>query len=142
MKDGFLRVAAATPEIRVADPETNRERIAALIREAAREGCGAVCFPELCLTGYTCGDLFKDRTLIRAAEEALRELMEETKDLDLLCAVGVPVPMGAPFITAPLCSTGESFWAYRQRRTSPITPNFTRPGTSPPGSRGQKGAGP
>jgi len=94
LKDGFFRIAAATPETRVADPEWNAEQIEALIREAADLGCGAVCFPELAVTGYTCGDLFKDRTLIKAAEAALSRLMERTKELDILCAVGVPVAHG------------------------------------------------
>ncbi|WP_369298930.1 NAD(+) synthase [uncultured Neglectibacter sp.] len=92
MKDGFLKLAAATPEVKVADPRENARRIAALIRQAAKEGCGAVCFPELSLTGYTCGDLFRDKTLLDAAEESLMWLMKDTEALDILCAVGVPVP--------------------------------------------------
>ena len=64
MTDGFFRVAAATPEIRVADCEFNRNSVAQLMRECAARGVGAVAFPELCLTGYTCGDLFRDRTLL------------------------------------------------------------------------------
>ena len=53
MKDGFFRVGAATPQVVVADVEENRRRIAALVGQAAARGCGAVCFPELSLTGYT-----------------------------------------------------------------------------------------
>ena len=92
MKDGFFRVAAATPEIRVADCEYNRSAVAALMRECAARGVGAAAFPELCLTGYTCGDLFRDRTLLSGAEDALGKLLEETKDLNLLAFVGLPVP--------------------------------------------------
>lgn len=95
MKDGFFRVAAATPEIRVADCEYNRNAVAALMRECAARGVGAAAFPELCLTGYTCGDLFRDRTLLSGAEDALAKLLEETKDLNLLAFVGLPVPRGA-----------------------------------------------
>ncbi len=91
MKDGFIRVGAATPAVSVADPEANRREIAGLIKEAAENGCAVVCFPELSLTGYTCGDLFRDRTLLEAAEQELALLMEETRELDILCAVGVPV---------------------------------------------------
>ena len=94
MTDGFFRVAAATPEIRVADCEFNRNSVAQLMRECAARGVGAVAFPELCLTGYTCGDLFRDRTLLCGAENALNELMEETKNLNLLAFVGLPVPHG------------------------------------------------
>ncbi|MCH5353019.1 MAG: NAD(+) synthase [Acutalibacter sp.] len=92
MKDGFLRLAAATPEVQVADPRENARRIAVLIRRAAEEGCGAVCFPELALTGYTCGDLFREKALLDTAEESLVWLLKDTEDLDILCAVGVPVP--------------------------------------------------
>ena len=58
MEQGFIRMAAATPKIRVADPVYNRERIAAVMGEAAARRAKVVVFPELCLTGYTCGDLF------------------------------------------------------------------------------------
>ena len=92
MKDGFYRIAAATPAVSVADVEENGKRILEHIQEAAQEGCGAVCFPELSLTAYTCGDLFKDRTLLEGAERALETLLNRTAGLDILCVAGVPVP--------------------------------------------------
>ena len=95
MQDGFFRVAAATPEVKVADVEENVRRIRSLILEAAERGCGAVCFPELALTAYTCGDLFQNRALLAGAGRGLARLMEETAHLDILCVVGVPVPVGA-----------------------------------------------
>ncbi len=108
MKDGFFRIAAATPETKVADVKANAGQIADLIRRAAGEGCGAVCFPELALTGYTCGDLFKDRTLMAAAEDGLAQLMAETAGLDILCAVGVPVPFqGALYNCAAVFHRGR-----------------------------------
>ena len=91
MRDGFFRVAAATPQVKVADVEVNAGRIVELIREAADKGCGAVCLPELAVTAYTCGDLFGSRALIRAAEEALGRILEETEELDILCVLGIPV---------------------------------------------------
>jgi len=91
MQDGFFRAASATPQGKVADVAHNIDAISALIREAAGAGCGLVCFPELSVTGYTCGDLFESRTLIRAAEQGLAKLMDDTKQLDILCVVGVPV---------------------------------------------------
>ena len=94
MKDGFFRIAAATPHVSVAGVEENLARIQEKIQEAADRGCGAVCFPELSLTAYTCGDLFKDRTLLSGAERALETLLAQTAGLDILCAVGVPVPWG------------------------------------------------
>ena len=92
MKDGFFRIAAATPQVYVADVEENLKQIQEKIKQAAGKGCGAVCFPELSLTAYTCGDLFRDRTLLLQAEQALETLMERTAGLDILCVVGVPVP--------------------------------------------------
>ena len=93
--DGFFRIAAATPEIRPADCEFNRNAVLALMRECAAKQVGAVAFPELCLTGYTCGDLFRDRTLLAGAEQALAELLKETEELNLLAFVGLPVASGA-----------------------------------------------
>ena len=101
MKDGFFRIAAATPLVSVADVETNGERILEKIRQAAEEGCGAVCFPELSLTAYTCGDLFKDRLLITGAERALEILMDRTAEMDILCVVGVLSPGRVPCTTVP-----------------------------------------
>lgn len=95
MNDGFIRVAAATPEIRVADCSQNKNAVLELMRECEKRGVGAVAFPELCLTGYTCGDLFRDRTLLRAAEDALADLMRQTADMNLLALVGLPVAAGA-----------------------------------------------
>lgn len=93
--DGFVRIAAATPRIKVADCKYNKKQILQLVKDAAAQGASAVVFPELCLTGYTCGDLFHDAALLSSAEQALRELMEETKELDVLAAVGLPAAFGA-----------------------------------------------
>ena len=95
MKDGFFRIAAATPKIKVADCEWNENSIRNLMGECEAEGVGAVVFPELCLTGYTCGDLFRGRELIRGAERALGKLLEQTSGMNLLAAVGLPVACGA-----------------------------------------------
>ena len=92
MRDGFIRVAAATPAVRAAQVAGNLRSIKELIFQAAEEGCGLVCFPELAVTAYTCGDLFRDAALLAAAEQGLAQLLEDTKELDILCAVGVPVP--------------------------------------------------
>lgn len=94
MQDGFIRVAAATPLIRVADVRHNHDRILSLIREAARQQASLIVFPELCLTGYTCSDLFLSRTLQSAAASALLDLVQETADLDTVCVVGLPVANG------------------------------------------------
>lgn len=93
MNDGFFRAAAATPAIRVADCRHNAEAVAELMEEAAARGVQAVVFPELCLTGYTCGDLFLQKPLLDAAERELAALIERTSGLPVLAAVGVPVPV-------------------------------------------------
>ena len=95
MNDGFFKVAAATPSIKVADCEYNKNQILELMRGCEKRGVGAVVFPELCLTGYTCGDLFRDRTLITAAQKALGDILEQTRDMNLLAVIGLPVPVGA-----------------------------------------------
>ena len=91
MKDGFLRVASATPHIKVADCTGNAQKIIAMAKEASATGASLVVFPELCITGYTCGDLFLQRALLNSAEENLKVIINETKDLDCVILVGLPV---------------------------------------------------
>jgi len=91
MRDGFVKVAAGTPKIRVADCDYNAGQIIALMKEAAAQGVKVLALPELCVTGYTCGDLFLQPTLLDGAERALGRILEETKELDLLTALGLPV---------------------------------------------------
>ena len=91
MRDGFIKVAAGTPKIRVADCDHNAGQIIALIKEAAARGVKVLALPELCVTGYTCGDLFLQDALLDGAERALGRILEETKEPDLLAAVGIPV---------------------------------------------------
>ena len=91
MRDGFIKAAAGTPKIRVADCEYNAGQIITLMREAAKQGVKVLCLPELCVTGYTCGDLFLQDTLLRGVEDALARILDETRDLDMLTALGLPV---------------------------------------------------
>ena len=91
MRDGFVKVAAGTPKIRVADCDYNAGQIIALIKEAAAQGVKVLALPELCVTGYTCGDLFLQDALLDGAERALGRILEETEELDMLTALGMPV---------------------------------------------------
>lgn len=91
MKDGFLKIGAATPKIRVADCEYNAEQIISAIRAAESEGVKLLALPELCVTGYTCGDLFFQGTLLNAADEAVERIAAETAALDIISVVGAPV---------------------------------------------------
>ena len=78
MKHGFVKVAAATPDIRVADVEYNTEQICRLIDETAEEEAKVVVFPELCITGYTCGDLFTQDLLLENAKKGLQKIATHT----------------------------------------------------------------
>lgn len=93
MKYGFVKVAAATPALRVADPAYNAAACAALASEAVEAGVKLLVFPELCLTGATCGDLFTHDRLLRGAGEALQRYAEETSAYDLVSVVGLPVAL-------------------------------------------------
>ena len=90
MKDRFVRVAAVTPEIAVADPAANATEIARWMEECAKQDVKVAVFPELCLSGYTCGDLFLQSSLIWGVEEALSWLLRVSANYDCLFFVGLP----------------------------------------------------
>ena len=90
---GFVKVGAAVPRLRLADCVYNKEQIVAMAKDAAEKGVRVLTFPELCITGYTCADLFMQRTLLGAAEKAVKAIIAETKDLDLFFVIGVPVAL-------------------------------------------------
>lgn len=91
MEQGFLKIAAVTPKIKVADPEYNADEIIRLLEEAEKSGARIAVFPELCLSGYTCADLFLQDILLRSCEEQLIRIVEETDDFDILSFIGLPV---------------------------------------------------
>lgn len=91
MRHGFIKAAAVTPKIKVADPHYNAKEIGKGIEEAVRRGAKVIVFPELCLTGYTCGDLFLQEILLTQALEALTEVKAATEDSDALVFVGMPL---------------------------------------------------
>ena len=90
MKDGFIRVAAATPDIKVADPVYNAEKVWEMMEEGSAKGAKVMVFPELCLTGYTCGDLFLQDVLVEKAKDELKKLIKKTEGMDMLAFVGLP----------------------------------------------------
>ena len=108
MIDGFIRVGAATPKGRVADPQWNREQMEAIMKTCSQEGVKILVFPELAITGYTCGDLFLQFSLIRRAKEELRKLMEASKGLDMVVVAGTPWEhKGKLYNTAAVIFEGE-----------------------------------
>lgn len=92
MDFGFVRIATSTPKIRVADCEHNGKVIIEDIKKADKEGASLLVFPELCITGYTCGDLFLQRTLLKGAENTLAKIIQTTADLEIVAILGLPVP--------------------------------------------------
>ena len=108
MKNGFIKVAAVTPDVRVADVAFNTQKTIEKAREAAENGAKIIVFPELGLTGYDCRDLFLQPLLIDRAEEALLRVAEETEDLDALIVVGLPYALGGKlYDAAAVVSGGE-----------------------------------
>ena len=91
MEYGFYTVASAIPSVRVADCDYNLSAIESIVDEAVAKGVGILAFPELCITGYTCQDLFLQDFLIDKAEDSVRKLMDYTVSKDIILVVGVPV---------------------------------------------------
>ena len=91
MKDGFIPVACGSPRIHLADCARNAEETFTIMRKAEQAGVKVLVLPELGLTGYTCGDLFYQDTLLRGAEQALATVLEATRNLEVVTAVGLPV---------------------------------------------------
>ncbi len=91
MKHGFIKVAAVTPKMKVADTIYNTDQICAGIEEAAEEGAKIIVFPELCISGYTCGDLFLQERLLASCKEQLLRVAKATKGKDALVFVGLPI---------------------------------------------------
>ncbi|MGM9758856.1 MAG: NAD(+) synthase [Parabacteroides sp.] len=102
MKYGFVKVAAATPSVRVADCIFNIEQIAGMMRRASAQGVELIVFPELSVTAYTCLDLFQQRTLLNQAEQALLSLVEQTAALPIMAVVGAPLVSGNQLINAAI----------------------------------------
>ena len=91
MNDGFLKAAAFSPSLRVADCAYNTSQILSQLKDAAARGVRLAVFPEFCLTGYTCGDLFLQRTLQQGALDGLQTLLDASRELDVVALVGLPL---------------------------------------------------
>ncbi len=108
MKHGFVKVAAITPKIKVADTAYNSGLIMEAMETASQAGAKVVVFPELCITGYTCGDLFWQNKLIASAKEELLKIAAKSKDLDGIFFVGLPYDInGKLYNVAAAVSGGE-----------------------------------
>ncbi len=100
MKDGFLKVGTCSPKIRLADPKYNADIIIAAIKRADANGVKLLAFPELVLTGYTCGDLFMHEILLDSVMTELNRIKEETKDCSLVSIIGIPLRIGDKIFNA------------------------------------------
>ncbi len=108
MKYGFVKAAALAPKVRVADPKFNVQEIIRLMKEAYGQGARILVFPELCITGYTCGDLFLQELLLREAQAALKELVSASEGMDGLLFAGLPMEIGGKlYNVAAAISDGE-----------------------------------
>ncbi len=106
MKHGFIKAAAMTPPVRVADTAYNAQQIMNQIDEAAANGAKIIVFPELCITGYTCQDLFWQETLLNGAKDALKKIEEHTEQYDALVFVGLPLEKNGKLynVAAAVCN--------------------------------------
>jgi len=108
VRQGFVKAAAVTPKIKVADTKYNAELILDMMKESTRQGAKIVVFPELCLTGYTCQDLFLQERLLQGAKDALMKLVKESASLDAIFFVGLPFEiLGKLYNVAAVFSHGE-----------------------------------
>ena len=108
MRQGFVKVAAVTPKIKVADTAYNGDLIRKIMKQTAREGAKVVVFPELCITGYSCGDLFLQEKLISSAKEELIKIAKASEKLDGIFFVGLPYEInGKLYNMAAAVSQGE-----------------------------------
>ena len=117
--DGFYRIAAATPRLFLGNPRANAEELARLAEAAAKDGVSAIVFPELCLTGYTCGDLFFRDDLLHATSEAAAAFAAKTSGLPLVSIVGLPVAEGAAIYNAAAVIHGGEIAGIVRKRALP-----------------------
>ena len=105
---GFVKVAAAVPNVKVADCVYNKEQMLLKIEEAKQKGVQVLCFPELAITAYTCGDLFYQTSLQQGALNALKEILEATKEHEMMMAIGLPLVIEDDlYNVAVVCQKGK-----------------------------------
>ena len=99
MKDGFIKVAAASPMIKVADADYNAERVIECVKKAAAQGVKVLVFPELTLTGCTCYDIIGHSVILSGAEKALKKVIAASAGIDMLIFVGLPFAVGSRLLS-------------------------------------------
>ena len=125
MQDGFVSVAAMTPEVRVADVAFNVESILGRIDDACTEhGAKVVILPELCVTGYTCEDLFWQDTLLDAAEAGLAEIASRSARYDALVLLGMPVRVNSKLYNCAVAISSGTILGVVPKRNIPTYNEF------------------
>ncbi len=109
---GFIRVAAATPRLRVADPQYNVSQMVEQAKQAYSRSVAVLCFPEAGITAYTCGDLFLQDLLLQGAEEALTRFCLETSDLQIVSIVGLPLRVQGKLFNVAAVVSGGRVWGF------------------------------
>ena len=117
--NGFYRIAAATPRLHLGDAAANAKELARLAKAASKDGVSAIVFPELCLTGYTCGDMFFRDELLSAASEAARTFAAKTAGLPIVSIVGLPVAEGPAIYNAAAVVHGGKIAGIVRKRALP-----------------------
>ncbi len=124
MKHGFIKVAAMSPRVRVADPAYNAKEICKGIAEATGKDAKIIVFPELCLTGYTCGDLFLQEVLLARAKEELSTVAEATEGSDALVFVGLPLEKGNKLYNVAAVMQDGEILAFVPKKNIPAYAEF------------------
>ena len=119
MNYGFIRVAAATPNIKVANCFYNAKCIIENIKKAYENNTNLIVFPELCITGYTCSDLFLQSSLLEDSEKALKNILQETKDLNIICIVGMPIEYKSKLFNCAVCFYKGEIWGIVPKENIP-----------------------
>ncbi|MEZ4766877.1 MAG: nitrilase-related carbon-nitrogen hydrolase [Caldilineales bacterium] len=121
---GFIRVAVVSPELRVADVDFNARAIGDALDAAAEQGCRLALFPELCITGYSCGDLFYQELLLEAARAALIELAWQTLSRPVAAVVGLPLDLDGRLYNCAALLAGGSVVGIVPKTYLPTTNEF------------------
>ena len=121
---GYVKVGSAVPKLRVADCVYNKEEILKLVEAAAAKQVRVLSFPELSVTGYTCADLFFQAPLLHAAEQAIQEIAEATKALNIFLLIGAPIAVDNQMFNCAVAL--YSFWVSSPKHISPTIANFMK----------------
>ena len=128
--EGFYRIAAATPRLHLGDPASNVKELVRLAKDAAKDGVSAIVFPELCLTGYTCGDMFFRDELLTAANAATETYAMKTANLPIVSIVGLPVAEGPAIYNAAAIVHGGNARCRTTANTTSAGSSRRRPPTN------------